>query len=84
MIWNAIIDWEIITPSPAIQYPTWTNIADAIPNPVSIPSFREMRLFLITTIVSGPGLIAARSVIPMSVIYGSMDIVWKKYYCIIR
>ena len=33
-----------------------------------------MRLFLITTIVSGPGLIAARSVIPMSVIYGSISI----------
>jgi hypothetical protein len=49
-------------PTQAIQYPTWTNIASPTPSAVIYPSFWDFIAFLTTTIISGPGEMAARRV----------------------
>jgi hypothetical protein len=57
------MDWDIIIPTPAIQYATCIKIAEPTPMAVIIPNLVDCIAFFITTIISGPGDMAARSVI---------------------
>ena len=63
MIEKRRIDWDIIIPTPAIQYATCIKIAEPTPSAVIMPNLVDCMAFFTTTIISGPGDIAARSVI---------------------